>query len=211
MVKLNADHAIQAQKLSLSAQDKANLGKVEAEKLISSMTEIAESSKKISEIITVIDDIAFQTNLLALNASVEAARAGEHGKGFAVVADAVRSLAQKSATSAKEISELIQDSVDKVQTGYATAQASGQALVEIVQEVEKVAHLNTEISGASTEQSQGIMQINKGINELDKVTQENAAAAEETSAVSEELTKQSEEMHTLVGRLSRVIYGDKAS
>lgn len=207
MIKMNASHAGEAKSLSESAQDRARVGREEVTTLISSMDEIAQSSKKIEEIISVIDDIAFQTNLLALNAAVEAARAGEQGKGFAVVADAVRSLAQRSATSAKEISDLIKDSVSKIGRGYDVAQKSGESLHQIVTVVEKVNHLNTEISVASQEQSQGVDAINKSINELDKVTQSNAASAEESAAASEELSQQSQRLHQLVTDLNQFIDG----
>jgi methyl-accepting chemotaxis protein len=207
MIKMNANHANEAKVLSQAAQEHARTGKSEVEKLIESMSDISSSSRKIEEIISVIDDIAFQTNLLALNAAVEAARAGEQGKGFSVVAEAVRALAQRSATSAKEISDLIKDSVTKIEQGSEIAHSSGAALNEIVASVEKVALLNSEISTASTEQSAGISDINKAINELDKVTQQNAAAAEETAAASEELSAQSVQLHELVNQLAGVIDG----
>lgn len=208
MIKLNANHAEEAKTLSHTCQDNARKGKSEVERLILAMQDISTSSKKIEEIIAVIDDIAFQTNLLALNAAVEAARAGEQGKGFSVVAEAVRSLAQRSATSAKEISDLIKDSVYKIEMGSKIAESSGVALHDIVNSVEKVAQLNSEISNASQEQSHGVADINKAINELDKVTQSNAAAAEETAASSEELSAQSIQLHELVSQLIGVLNGD---
>lgn len=207
MIKLNADNAESARELSSACEQKARQGKTEVERLILAMTDISISSKKIEEIISVIDDISFQTNLLALNAAVEAARAGEQGKGFSVVAEAVRALAQRSASSAKEISGLIKESVEKIHQGTRIAEASGSALTEIVTSVEKVASLNTEISGASREQSVGVININKAINELDRVTQQNAAAAEETAASSEELSAQSKQLHALVDQLTLVIHG----
>ncbi len=211
MIKLNADNAESARELSSSCEQKARFGKTEVERLILAMTDISTSSKKIEEIISVIDDISFQTNLLALNAAVEAARAGEQGRGFSVVAEAVRALAQRSAASAKEISSLIKESVEKISQGTRIAEASGVALTEIVSSVEKVASLNTEISGASREQSVGVININKAINELDRVTQQNAASAEETAAASEELSAQSKQLHLLVANLISVMSGKNLS
>lgn len=208
MVKMNTQHATKARDLAQIAQEKARRGENEVQKLTTSMDEITSSSKKIEEIITVIDDIAFQTNLLALNASVEAARAGEHGKGFAVVAEAVRSLAQRSATSAREISTLINDSVDKIESGHEVVRTSVDSLKEIVSTIEKLSALNTEISGASSEQEQGILQINKALTDMDKITQANAAAAEECAAASEELTRQSSVMEEAVQQLNVIITGN---
>ncbi|MCB0368242.1 MAG: hypothetical protein KDD45_02095 [Bdellovibrionales bacterium] len=171
------------------------------------MNDISSSSKKIEEIITVIDDIAFQTNLLALNAAVEAARAGEQGKGFAVVADAVRSLAQRSSVSAKEISNLIKESVHKIEHGHEIAQNSGNSLNKIVEAVEKVTNLNVEIATASGEQSQGMNTINKSILELDKLTQQNAASAEETAASSDLLNTKAKQLHAQMLILKEIIDG----
>ncbi len=207
MIKLNADHASEAKVLSEAAQGQAQSGKDEVNKLVESMGEISTSSRRVEEIISVIDDIAFQTNLLALNAAVEAARAGEQGRGFSVVAEAVRTLAQRSALSAKEISGLIKESVEKINVGSEQANASGAVLNEIVKTIEKVAHLNADISVASSEQASGVSQINKAINELDKTTQMNAAAAEQTAASSMELSDQSRKLHELVEQLISVIDG----
>jgi methyl-accepting chemotaxis protein len=207
MIKLNASHSSEAKNLSQTAQVNAKHGQTEVQKLIKSMDEIQNSSQKIEEIISVIDDIAFQTNLLALNAAVEAARAGDQGKGFSVVAEAVRGLAQRSATSAKEITDLIKNSGHLIEEGVNIAQSSGKALNDIVASSEKVAALTTEIADASAEQSRGVTDINKAINELDKVTQNNAAAAEETAAASEELSAQSTQLHEIVGSLMEVIDG----
>ena len=154
-----------------------------------------------------IDDLAFQTNLLALNAAVEAARAGEQGKGFAVVAEAVRALAQRSSSSAKEISDLIKESGDKVKNGEELARKSGASLALIVSSVEKVSHLNNEISTASVEQSVGVSNINKAVNEMDKVTQQNASSAVETASSSDALSNQAEDLNNLVIELRKVLYG----
>lgn len=165
--------------------------------------------KKIEEIINVIDEISFQTNLLALNAAVEAARAGEHGKGFAVVADAVRSLAQRSATAAKDINGLIKDSLTKIQSGNEIAQGGGEALKKIVNAVVKVSDLNSEIARASSEQSNGLEQITKAMNELDSSTQQNASASEEVAASAEEMSAQASVLDSLVSSLNGVINGEE--
>ncbi|MEN0059318.1 MAG: methyl-accepting chemotaxis protein [Bdellovibrio sp.] len=207
MVKMNSDNAKQAAALSQSSKDAAEQGQKEIHHLIESMHEISQSSKKIEEIISVIDDIAFQTNLLALNASVEAARAGEHGKGFAVVAEAVRTLAQRSAVAAKDINVLIKDSVEKVEKGSSIADHSGEVLSNIVNSVKKVADLNNEISAASSEQTTGIQQIGKAMNQLDQGSQANAASSEEVAASAEEIDAQALQMKKMVGDLNFVILG----
>lgn len=205
MIQSNAENAGHAKELSVVAQEKALKGKNEVINLIASVDTISMSSRKIEEIITVIDDIAFQTNLLALNAAVEAARAGEQGKGFAVVADAVRGLAQRSANSAKEINQLIKSSVEQIEEVSNVASHSGKALEEIVSFVEKVTQLNTEISSGSHEQSRGIELINRSINDLDQVTQSNAASAEQCASASEELAAQSQQLLEHARALSDIV------
>ncbi|MFS4460876.1 methyl-accepting chemotaxis protein [Bdellovibrio sp. HCB2-146] len=209
MIQMNTDNAKQAASLSMSSRDAAERGEKEIKNLVSSMQDISQSSKKIEEIIDVIDDIAFQTNLLALNASVEAARAGEHGKGFAVVAEAVRTLAQRSATAAKEITGLIKDSVTKIENGTQTANKSGVVMSEIVNSVKKVSDLSNEISAASSEQSTGIQQISKAMNQLDQGAQQNAASSEEIAASAKEISVQTVNMQTYVGDLNFVVLGER--
>jgi methyl-accepting chemotaxis protein len=207
MVKMNSDNAKQAAALSQTSRTSAEQGEKEIHNLISSMKEISQSSKKIEEIITVIDDIAFQTNLLALNAAVEAARAGEQGKGFAVVADAVRTLAQRSAVAAKDISNLIKESVERVDHGSQIADRSGTVLNNIVTSVKKVADLNNEIAAASNEQATGISQVGQAMNSLDQSSQNNASSAEEIAATAEEILKQSKHMQEKVVDLNAEILG----
>ncbi|MEN0057313.1 MAG: methyl-accepting chemotaxis protein [Bdellovibrio sp.] len=209
MVKVNSDSASQASTLSQQASQIVDRGEKEMSTLISSMSEISKDSKKIADIINVIDDIAFQTNLLALNAAVEAARAGEQGKGFAVVAEAVRTLAQRSSVAAKDIAELIKSSVERIGEGSNQVEKSGGVLTEILGAVNKVTHLNQEISSASVEQSNGISQISKAMNQLDQVTQVNAASSEETAASAEELSAQAESLKNIIGSLVHVIKGEK--
>ncbi|OQW49172.1 MAG: hypothetical protein A4S09_03655 [Proteobacteria bacterium SG_bin7] len=207
MVKLNADNAKQAASLSQTSTKSAEEGETEIRNLISSMKEISQSSKKIEEIINVIDDIAFQTNLLALNAAVEAARAGEQGKGFAVVAEAVRNLAQRSASAAKDITALIKDSVSQIESGTKIADASGNVLKNIVTSVKKVSDLNSEIASASAEQANGIGQISKAMNELDQSTQQNASASEEVAASATEMSSQADTLKGLVSEMTLLIQG----
>ncbi|MBN9205295.1 methyl-accepting chemotaxis protein [Methylibium petroleiphilum] len=197
-VKQNADTARQATQLAGSASGAAAHGGSVVSEVVATMGAITESSRKISDIIGVIDGIAFQTNILALNAAVEAARAGEQGRGFAVVAGEVRNLAQRSAEAAKEIKALIEDSVEKVGTGSRLVNDAGQSMNEIVAQVQRVNDLISEISAASVEQSGGISQIGNAVNQLDQVTQQNAALVEESAAAAESLKHQAATLADLV-------------
>jgi len=197
-VKQNADNARTANQLASSARDQATKGGEVVSNAVSAMSEINSSSKKISDIIGVIDEIAFQTNLLALNAAVEAARAGEQGRGFAVVAGEVRNLAQRSAGAAKEIKSLINDSVEKVDEGSKLVDESGKTLEEIVEAVKKVSDIIAEIAAASQEQSSGIEEVNKAISQMDEMTQQNAALVEEAASASESMEEQSKNMIELM-------------
>ena len=208
-VKQNSDNAQQANQLAMSAREQAEKGGEVVGQAVQAMAAINESSEKISDIIGVINDIAFQTNLLALNASVEAARAGEQGRGFAVVATEVRNLAQRSAQAAKEIRDLIQDSEDRVKNGSALVNESGETLEEIVNSVKKVGDIISEIAAASREQSIGIEQVNKAIGQMDEVTQQNAALAEETSAASEALNEQARNLNALMQFFNTEDNGEK--
>jgi len=197
-VRQNADNARQANELATGAREQANKGGEVVGKAVGAMTAISQSSKKIADIIGVIDEIAFQTNLLALNAAVEAARAGEQGRGFAVVATEVRNLAGRSATAAKEIKALIRDSVEKVEEGTRLVDASGETLAEIVTAVKKVTDIVAEIAAASQEQTTGIEEVNKAIVGMDEVTQQNAAVVEETASSSEAMRQQAQSLNRLV-------------
>jgi PAS domain S-box-containing protein len=196
----NADNAAQANQLAAAARAQAERGGTVVSAAVTAMTEINASSKRIADIIGVIDEIAFQTNLLALNAAVEAARAGEQGRGFAVVASEVRNLASRSAQAAKEIKGLIQDSVSKVAEGTKLVDESGRALGEIVIGVKKVTDVMAEIASSSREQANGIEQVNKAITMMDDVTQQNAALVEEASAAAQALSEQAASLTQLIAR-----------
>jgi methyl-accepting chemotaxis protein len=198
-VKQNADNAKQANQLAASASDVAAKGGQVVSQVVDTMGSINDASKKIADIISVIDGIAFQTNILALNAAVEAARAGEQGKGFAVVASEVRSLAQKSAGAAKEIKGLIEDSVARVGAGSRLVEQAGQTMEEIVTSVKRVTDIMAEISAASAEQSSGIEQVNTAITQMDQTTQQNAALVEQAAAAAESMKTQAGELISTVG------------
>ncbi|CAH0351018.1 methyl-accepting chemotaxis protein [Aquabacterium sp. CECT 9606] len=193
-VRHNADTARQASQLASSASDVAAKGGSVVAQVVGTMAEITTASRKINDIIGVIDGIAFQTNILALNAAVEAARAGEQGRGFAVVASEVRSLAQRSANAAKEIKGLINDSVEKVQTGSRLVDDAGQTMDDIVAQVRRVTDLIGEISSATHEQTSGIELVSGAVAQLDQVTQQNAALVEESAAAAESLKHQAAEL-----------------
>ncbi|MGP0595088.1 methyl-accepting chemotaxis protein [Nitrospira sp. T9] len=193
-IKQNADNAKQANQLAVAAREVAEKGGAVTDKAVVAMDEINKSSKKIADIINVIDEIAFQTNLLALNAAVEAARAGEQGRGFAVVASEVRNLAQRSASAAKEIKALINESVQKVGDGSELVNRSGQTLGEIVNSVKRVTDIISEISAASQEQAAGIDQVNKAVMQMDQGTQQNAALVEEATSASQSMKQQATEL-----------------
>jgi methyl-accepting chemotaxis protein len=197
-VKQNADNARQANQLAIAASEQAESGGAVVGKAVKAMAGIDESAWRIADIISVIDDIAFQTNLLALNAAVEAARAGEQGRGFAVVASEVRNLAGRSASAAKEIKDLIQDSVRKVRDGSVLVTQSGHTLEQIVASVKKVSDIVAEIATASREQSSGIDQVSRAVMQMDELTQQNAALVEEATAASHSLAEQSRDLHEVM-------------
>ncbi len=197
-VRQNADNAQQANKLAASASDIATRGGAVVGEVVETMDAITQASRKISDIIGVIDEIAFQTNILALNAAVEAARAGDQGRGFAVVASEVRNLAQRSANAAKEIKALISDSVAKVDSGSKLVSAAGQTMGEIVGSVRRVTDIMAEISAASQEQSAGIEQVNTAVSQMDKITQQNAALVEEAAAAAKSMEEQTDAMAQMV-------------
>ncbi|ATD60787.1 methyl-accepting chemotaxis protein [Janthinobacterium svalbardensis] len=197
-VRQNTDNARQANTLAVSASDVARKGGAVVAQVVGTMGSINESAKKIADIIGVIDGIAFQTNILALNAAVEAARAGEQGRGFAVVATEVRNLAQRSAAAAKEIKGLIEDSVDKVNTGSALVDQAGATMEEIVASIRRVTDIMGDIANASHEQSAGIEQVNQAISQMDQVTQQNAALVEEAAAAASSLQERAVELVDVV-------------
>ncbi|NUN96018.1 MAG: methyl-accepting chemotaxis protein [Candidatus Omnitrophica bacterium] len=210
MTRQNADNARQANVMATEARRAAEKGTGAMDRMSEVMAKIKTSSDETAKIIKTIDEIAFQTNLLALNAAVEAARAGEAGKGFAVVAEEVRNLAQRSSEAAKNTSNLIEGSQKNAEEGVAASQEVGGILREIVEGVQRVAHLIGEVTAASQEQAQGIEQINTAVAQLDKVTQSNAATAEESASASEELNAQAEELKQMVSVLVAIIGGNKA-
>jgi methyl-accepting chemotaxis protein len=204
-VAQNAENARQASQLAVEASDVARRGGQVVGQVVSTMNGISDSSRRIGDIIGVIDGIAFQTNILALNAAVEAARAGEQGRGFAVVASEVRNLAQRSAAAAKEIKELIGDSVTRVEAGTKQVDAAGRTMDEIVTSVKKVSDLIAEIAAASREQSSGIGQINTAVAQMEQVVQQNASLVEEASAATESMKEQAA---MLLQAVSRFHLGD---
>ncbi len=197
-VKQNADNAQQASQLASASRDMAERGGRIAGEAVGAMKEVNRSASRIAEITTTIDEIAFQTNLLALNAAVEAARAGEQGRGFAVVATEVRNLAQRSATAAKEIKALIDDSVGKIENGYQLVESSGSALSEILASTKRVTDFVAEIAAASREQANGLDQVNLAVTQMDQVTQSNASQTEELSATAESLAQQATRLEEVV-------------
>ncbi|WP_184009525.1 MULTISPECIES: methyl-accepting chemotaxis protein [unclassified Paraburkholderia] len=197
-VKQNADNARQASSLAANASEIADKGSRVVSQVVETMGEINQSSAKIADIITIIEGIAFQTNILALNAAVEAARAGEEGRGFAVVAGEVRSLAQRSSAAAKEIKQLIDNSVERVQSGTSLVDEAGRTMTEIIGAVQRVTDIMGEIAAASAEQSSGIEQVARAVTQMDEVTQQNAALVEEAAAAAQSLEHQAGALSTAV-------------
>lgn len=197
-VRQNADNATHANQLAGEASKVASRGTEVVRQVVSTMGEIHHSSRKVVDIISVIDSIAFQTNILALNAAVEAARAGEQGRGFAVVASEVRNLAQRSANSAREIKKLIEESVANIDAGSQLVEQAGQTMDELVQGVSSVTTLMSEIMAASREQSMGIEQVNVAITQLDGTTQQNAVLVEEVSSAAQAMEAQSLQLEQVV-------------
>jgi methyl-accepting chemotaxis protein len=197
-VTQNSDNARQASQLAVQAVQVAEQGGTVVSRVVETMDGINASSDKIADIVGIIESIAFQTNILALNAAVEAARAGEQGRGFAVVASEVRSLAQRSSSASKEIKELIQDSVQRIQTGAGYVEQAGATMLEITQAVRRVTDIMSEIAAASQEQSKGIGQVSQAVTQMDEVTQQNAALVEQATAAASSLESQARDLRTSV-------------
>jgi methyl-accepting chemotaxis protein len=210
-VHQNAENAKQANQIAIGASTIAVKGGQVVGEVVETMAAINESGKKIVDIISVIDGIAFQTNILALNAAVEAARAGEQGRGFAVVAGEVRTLAQRSAAAAKEIKALIGDSVDKTSAGTRLVGHAGETMAEIVQSVKRVTEIMSSIADASVEQGSGIAQVSEAVTQMDQVTQQNAALVEEIAASAQSLEERAQGLVASVEVLSRMQDGPKGS
>jgi methyl-accepting chemotaxis protein len=210
-VKQNAENAKQSNQLAIGASAVAGQGGKAMGEVIATMGGISQASRKIADIIGVIDGIAFQTNILALNAAVEAARAGEQGRGFAVVASEVRSLAQRSAAAAKEIKGLIQNSVERVDGGTKLVEGAGKTIGEIVSAVKRVTDIMAEIAGASQEQLSGIEQVGKAVAQMDRVTQQNAALVEESAAAAENMAGQAEQLIQAVARFKLDHAGERTA
>ena len=212
-VKQNADNAREADDVARNASKRAQQGGEEVNRVVATMTEISDSARRIADIISVIDAIAFQTNILALNAAVEAARAGEQGRGFAVVAAEVRTLAQRSAQAAKEIKELIGQSVQRAQVGTQLVDQAGNTIQALVVDVKRVSELMESIAEASIEQSRGVQQVNKTVTEMDKVVQQNASAVQQSAAAAEGMRQQAQMMVESVSsfRLARAAQPRTAS
>jgi methyl-accepting chemotaxis protein len=211
LVGNNCESSKKAAELAEHSSERATSGESELKQLLNFMQNISASSKKMLEILDVIDDIAFQTNLLALNASVEAARAGEQGKGFAVVAEAVRNLAQRSAVAAKDINVLISKSADEVNEGVKASSKSGDVLRVILADIKKISAINREIAAGSEEQSNRINMLSQAIEVIDTSSQGNAASAEEISATSLEIAGQSEAVQRQIQGLGTLIHGKSAA
>lgn len=210
IVSQNSESARQGADVAQAAESTARQGQKEIRELIASMGEIHKGSKRVGEITSLINDIAFQTNLLALNAAVEAARAGEQGKGFAVVADAVRNLAQRTSAAATDITKLISESTETAEQGARLADSAGKVFDQIIESISKVNEVTSSISSASEEQVQGISEISSALNQLDQTTQNNAMSADSSAQASEKLQSQAEQLKSLVEELVHVIQGHKS-
>jgi methyl-accepting chemotaxis protein len=178
----------------------ANSSGEAAQELVLGMSEISSASKKIGDIITTVNEVAFQTNLLALNAAVEAARAGEHGKGFAVVAEEVRALAQRSADASKQIKTLIEDTVNKIEAGDAMVKKSGESLEQIIKHIQELSQVMEEIAAASSEQASGVDELNRAVTQIDSTTQQNASTVEELASTSDNLSNEAKDLSITVAR-----------